>query len=473
MVLEDLGSTNGTYLNGEPLRGPQPLHAGDRIRIGDSEFSFERVKMLRIADQWYGSDLGLQRQGNEDSYFVRAPLFVVADGMGGAQAGEVASEMAVDSFTHGLPDGESVADGLVHVIEEANRRIHERSRTQTQRAGMGTTVTAAHVGEDTVTVAHVGDSRAYVVRDGELIRITRDHSLVAELVERGKLTEEQAETHPQRSVITRALGPEPSVQVDVFEYPAKAGDVFMVCSDGLTSMVREPALKPLMVGIEKPLEELGRSLIAAANEAGGRDNITVILFSLEEIDAPAGAAPAVAAEAAVEHRRRRHERVRHVLRRGRRRARARASAARRGRPSTGPRAPWRSPRCVHARGRSRRATPTRRRGAPPRRRRRRLITPGRLLTLGCVIGLLAAFWLATRQIYFVGVDESRGDVVTLYQGLPYDLPAGIRLYSPVQASGVTFQSVPARRKATFTDHKLRSKDDATSLLLALERGQLN
>jgi protein phosphatase len=233
--------------------------------------------MLRISDQWYGSDLGLQRQGNEDSYYVRAPLFVVADGMGGAQAGEVASEMAVESFGDGLPDGDPPAEGLKHIIEDANRRIYERSRTQQGRAGMGTTVTAAHVGENTVTIAHVGDSRCYVVRDGELIRLTTDHSLVAELVARGKLTEAQAETHPQRSVITRALGPEPSVQVDIREYDAKAGDLFMVCSDGLTSMVREPKLEPLMIGNEKPLADLGRELIAAANAAGGRDNITAIV----------------------------------------------------------------------------------------------------------------------------------------------------------------------------------------------------
>src|SRR4051794_7884259 len=233
--------------------------------------------MLRIADQWHGSDLGLQRQGNEDSLYVRAPLFVVADGMGGAQAGEVASEMAASAFSNGLPDDGPPADGLKHVIEDANRRIHELSRSQQGKAGMGTTVTAAYVGESQVTIAHVGDSRCYVVRSGELIRLTKDHSLVAELVERGKLTEAQAETHPQRSVITRALGPEPRVEVDVLVEPAQAGDLFMVCSDGLTSMVREPNLKPLMVGNEQPLEELGRSLIKAANDAGGRDNITVIL----------------------------------------------------------------------------------------------------------------------------------------------------------------------------------------------------
>ena len=112
------------------------------------------------------------------------------------------------------------------------------------------------------------------------------------------------------------------------------------------------------------------------------------------------------------------------------------------------------------------------RTAPSRRRRRRLVTPGRLLALGCVIGLLAAFWLATRQVYFVGVDESRGDVVTVYHGLPYDLPLGIALYSPVRHSGVTLQSVPVARRTTFTEHKLRSKDDAESLL-ALEQGKLS
>ena len=239
--------------------------------------------MLRISEQWVDSNLGLQRQGNEDNYFVRAPLFVVADGMGGAQAGEVASEMAVAAFDSGLPDGESPAEGLVSIIETANRNIHDRSRAEHQRAGMGTTVTAAYVGEDSVTVAHVGDSRCYLVRDGDLIRLTRDHSLVGELVARGKLTEEQAETHPQRSVITRALGPEPTVQVDVEVYPARGGDLFMVCSDGLTSMVHEPKLKPLLVNDTRPLDQIGPDLIAAANAAGGRDNITIVLFRLEEV----------------------------------------------------------------------------------------------------------------------------------------------------------------------------------------------
>src|SRR3954471_9595985 len=256
--------------------------------------------MLRISEQFHQSDLGRQRQGNEDNYFVRAPLFVVADGMGGAQAGEVASEIAVEAFDGGLPDG-SPAEALAEVIREANRRIHDRSRSDEQHSGMGTTCTAAYVGESDVTVAHVGDSRAYLLRDNELIRLTRDHSLVGELVARGKLTEEQAEAHPQRSVITRALGPEANVQVDVETFPARAGDVFLINSDGLTGMVGEAGVKPILERAES-LEQAGRELIAAANEAGGRDNITVVLFRLDEVaSGERGEAAAAAAAEAEEH----------------------------------------------------------------------------------------------------------------------------------------------------------------------------
>src|SRR5215208_193183 len=246
--------------------------------------------MLRIAEHFHDSDLGRQRQGNEDNYYVRAPLFVVADGMGGAQAGEVASEIAVRQFEGGLPDGEDPGEALAALIRAANARIHEQARSDAQHAGMGTTTTAAYLTGDTVVVAHVGDSRCYLLRDGDLIRLTRDHSLVGELVARGKLTEEQAESHPQRSVITRALGPEPQVEIDVDAFPARAGDLFLLCSDGLTSMVHEPQLKQLLGDGGRPLEQTGRALIAAANEAGGRDNITVILFRIEEVDERGAAA---------------------------------------------------------------------------------------------------------------------------------------------------------------------------------------
>jgi protein phosphatase len=389
--------------------------------------------VLRISEHFHASDLGRQRQGNEDSFFVRAPLFVVADGMGGAQAGEVASEMAVESFDRGLPDG-SPAEGLVQVIEDANRRIHDRSRAESQRAGMGTTVTAAYVGEQEVTIAHVGDSRAYLLRDGKLARLTRDHSLVGELVARGKLTEEQAESHPQRSVITRALGPEPDVQVDVDSYQARAGDVFMVCSDGLTSMVPEARVTEILVEADS-LEHAGRELIAAANDAGGRDNITVILFRLDEV---AGAETVAAPD---------YETVKPPDDGGSARTSTMEVARPRAQPIEEP--------------------PPRTAPLPGARRR----VPGAAIAIVAVLLIVGAgLWAASRAVYFVGVDDAGS--ITVYQGLPYDLPLGLELYDRYYTSGVTLAQVPERRRAVFTEHKLRSKDDAEDLVNELERGRI-
>jgi protein phosphatase len=432
--------------------------------------------MLRISEQWADSNLGLQRQGNEYNFFVRAPLFVVADGMGGAQAGEVASEMAVKEFDTGLPDGASPADGLVAVIERANRAIHDRSRAEHQKTGMGTTVTAAYVGEHTVTVAHVGDSRASLVRDGELTRLTEDHSLVGELVRRGKLTEQQAESHPQRSVITRALGPEPSVQVDVEEYDARGGDLFLVCSDGLTSMVHEDGLRPLLVSSDqRSLDELGTELIAAANKAGGRDNITVILFRLEEVPAAGSAAPA--AENGAELDEATHE---YATFTGDAAPEPRQGVTRpEGSASDAQEAEYRASgtvmlEAVRPKQPIEEGQPHAPPGTPPpaRRRRRRLVTPGRVLFFGAILGVLVALWLATREVYFVGVDEQRGNEITVYRGLPYDLPLGIELYSPVMSSGVTLELVPSDRRKVFTDHKLRKREDAEDLVSAAAQGKL-
>jgi serine/threonine protein phosphatase PrpC len=422
--------------------------------------------VLRISEQWHASDLGRQRQGNEDNYFVRAPLFVVADGMGGAQAGEVASQMAVASFDDGLPQG-SPADGLVHIIEDANKRIHERSRTEAQRAGMGTTVTAAYVGEDDVTIAHVGDSRAYVLRDGDLIRLTRDHSLVWELVERGKLTEEQAESHPQRSVITRALGPEPAVQVDVQTYNARVGDLFLLCSDGLTSMVPEARVKPILANAAS-LEQAGRELIGAANDAGGRDNITVVLFRLGDVGDGAAAASAASSETE-EYDTWEGEAV-GGPRQGTTRPEARASDEQE--------AEYRRTGTMALSTVRPRAQPIEEEPPPapepqPRRarRRRRRIPAALIVGVIALALILAGLWTASRAVYFVGADE-RTNVVTIYRGLPYELPFGIELYESYYQSGVTLQSIPTARRPTFTDHQLRSKDDAEDLVSRLERGQI-
>jgi PPM family protein phosphatase len=437
--------------------------------------------MLRIAEHFHDSDLVRQRQGNGDNYYVRAPLFVVADGMGGAQAGEVASEIAVRQFEGGLPDGQDPGQALAALIQEANARIHRQARSDAQHAGMGTTTTAAYLTGDTVVVAHVGDSRCYLLRDDDLIRLTRDHSLVDELIRRGKLTEEQAESHPQRSVITRALGPEPNVEVDVEAFPARAGDVFLLCSDGLTSMVHEPQLKQLLADRDRPLEQTGRMLIAAANDAGGRDNITVILFRVEEVDDRRATSetartteyetfegeaveprqgvtkPSSSATLAQEEDYRRHGTVAlQALAPGDPRAEEGGAAA----PAREP--PKRTAPLPDG--------PT---SPAPRRRRRRLRSPGALLlVLAVVLPLIVGGWLATRAVYFIGTDPDDGRTVAIFRGLPYELPFGIELYEHYYDSGVTLADVPPRRRDSITDHTLRSRDDAEDLVIALEKGEV-
>jgi len=228
------------------------------------------------------TDTGRKRRHNEDSYVCEPPLFAVADGMGGAQAGEVASGLAAAALREDRPEDSSGEDRVTALIQEANRRVYQRSSEDAAASGMGTTMTVALVEDGTIAFGHVGDSRAYMVREGGLEQLTDDHSLVAELVRSGKLSPEEAEVHPQRSVITRALGTDPNVDVDTFSIQTQPGDVFLLCSDGLTSMIDEGLI----------LEEVERhraDLIAAANRGGGEDNITVVAFEIVEkgaADAP-------------------------------------------------------------------------------------------------------------------------------------------------------------------------------------------
>jgi protein phosphatase len=393
--------------------------------------------VLRVADSWRDSDTGRQRRVNEDSFFARAPLFAVADGMGGAQAGEVASREAVQVLEHGLPDGrESAEERLAGLVKEANRRIHELSRSDDERAGMGTTLTTAYVTEEDLAVAHVGDSRLYCLRAGELQRLTRDHSLVEELVQEGKLTPEEADEHPQRSIITRALGPEPDVIVDHMTWQARPGDVYLLCSDGLTSMVAEARVGDVLRAAPS-LRDAGRALIDAANAAGGRDNITVVLFSVEEVrsalatqDAPATATHVPASTAAPTGR------------------------DGTGRASLAARRPPRAPRVEQHH----------------RRRRLGRLAKGVAIALVAITPILLGAWIAVRTVYFVGTDKQ--GFVTLYQGLPYDLPAGVALYSTRYTSGVPAQTLPPRVRETVGAHKMRSHDDAADLLKEMERGEL-
>jgi serine/threonine protein phosphatase PrpC len=226
------------------------------------------------------SNTGNKRRRNEDSFVVAPPLFAVADGMGGAQAGEVASKLAAAALKETDPGSAGGEERVVALIQEANRRVYERSNADPAASGMGTTITAALVEGTRVTFGHVGDSRAYLLRDGVMEQLTEDHSLVNELMKSGKLSPEEAETHPQRSVITRALGTDPDVDVDSFVVEAHAGDLFLICSDGLTTMVGDEDILELLERHHDDLDRAAKSLVAAANRAGGEDNITVVAFTI-------------------------------------------------------------------------------------------------------------------------------------------------------------------------------------------------
>ena len=227
------------------------------------------------------TDTGRKRRRNEDAFVVEPPLFAVADGMGGAQAGEIASRLAADALRDGATDGGG-EDRVVSLIQAANRRVYERSHEDAAASGMGTTVTVALVGNAGVSIGHVGDSRAYRIRDGALEQLTEDHSLVAELIRSGQLSPEEAERHPQRSVITRALGTDPDVDVDVFTVESRHGDVFMLCSDGLTTMVPDDEILSVVEESRDDLKAAAKQLVGRANRGGGEDNITVVFFEIVE-----------------------------------------------------------------------------------------------------------------------------------------------------------------------------------------------
>jgi protein phosphatase len=392
--------------------------------------------MLRVAEHAELTDTGRQRRANEDAFLARAPLFAVADGMGGAQAGEVASATAIEVLSGGLGEGESVEQRLSESVRQANSQIHALSVADDERAGMGTTVTAAYIGENNVTLVHVGDSRCYRWRDGTLERLTDDHSLVEEMVRQGQLTEEQALDHPQRSIITRALGPESVVEPDAQTVGARDGDLLLLCSDGLSTMISDEQIAKVLAH-DEPLKATTHALVAAANEAGGRDNITVVLMRLEVLgDADANDIEATqvgldigklpVAKATVG---------------------ATAAAA-----SVERRVP-RDPR------------------APAAKRRRRWKPGiGTVLALFVAALLLSGVYFASQAIYFVGAD--REGFVSVYQGIPYELPLGINLYREDYISGINLSQLPVSERTTITEHSLRSRSDADDLVRQLELGRL-
>jgi protein phosphatase len=372
---------------------------------------------LAIVDSAGVTQTGNVRRSNEDSYLMRSPLFMVADGMGGAQAGEIASRMCAEAFAQADLIGPAATDVLRETIRVANSRILERSRSDPDAAGMGTTVTAAFMDEGgTIAFAHVGDSRAYLLRDGSLQRLSDDHSLVGELVRKGELSETDAEHHPQRSVITRALGTDESVEVDTFEVRAQDGDVFLLCSDGLNTMVPEPAIADIMAGGDAAAA-IARDLVRAALAGGGEDNVTAIVFRIGETSADAEAQAAASADGRT-----------HILPAGLEDDETEEDD-----------------------------------GGGPRAR-----TIAAVLGAGVfAVALAVAAVVGLRESHFIGADTATGRVA-VYQGVPIDLPFGVHLYHVVYESTLSYATLTPRQRKTLFDHTLRSDSGAMSTLRPYE-----
>jgi protein phosphatase len=395
---------------------------------------------MRLGESAGKTDPGRVRRRNEDAFVVDPPLFAVADGMGGAQAGEVASRLAAAAFREYREADELAPEERVRaIIKEANRRIYDRARTDSEVSGMGTTVTAALLTDGRVVIGHVGDSRAYRIRNGRLEQLTDDHSLVADLMRSGRLTAEEAEGHPQRSVITRALGTDPDVDVDTLVIEVEAGDLFLLCSDGLSTMVSD---SEVLQTVERAatLDEAARDLVRAANTGGGEDNVTVVLFRLdpeeaieETLVAPVAGADAVESEQESD--------LEDTLT---------------GLPPVAPATtvePAAAPEPAPERPRRRR----------PRWRRRILWAA---LGLGFVALLLGAALYGLSRAYFVGADENGS--VTVYQGVPFDLSDGVGLYRERYVSRLqSAQLAPDERSALF-DHELLSYDQARARVAEYE-----
>ncbi len=393
---------------------------------------------MRLGESAGRTHPGKVRRRNEDSYVLDPPLFAVADGMGGAQAGEVASRLTAAAFREFHEADRLPPDERLHaIIQEANRRIYDRAHAESDFSGMGTTVTAALLTGGRVTIGHVGDSRAYRIRNGELEQLTDDHSLVGDLMRSGRLTPEEADAHPQRSVITRALGTDREVDVDTLAIEAEPGDLFLLCSDGLTTMVADDDILGILAAAPT-LDDAARALVRAANTEGGEDNVTVVLFRVEgdEHVEETLAAPLAAAEGNGQGDTNDLEDTLTDLQ-----------------PVAAP-APALDPA----------PSPPR----PPRRKRRRwarrLFVV--LLVLGFVALLLGGALYGISRAYFVGADE-QGNVV-IYQGVPFDLTESTGLYRARYVSRLQASQLSEEERASLFDHELVSYDRARARVAVYE-----
>jgi serine/threonine protein phosphatase PrpC len=388
---------------------------------------------MRLGESAGRTDPGRVRRRNEDAFVLDPPLFAVADGMGGAQAGEVASRLAAAAFReYHEADRLAPDQRLQAIIQEANRRIFERARADSDVSGMGTTVTAALLTGRRLTLGHVGDSRAYRIRDGELEQLTEDHSLVGDLMRSGRLTPEEADSHPQRSVITRALGTDPEVSIDTITVDAEPGDLFLLCSDGLTTMVTDEDILGIL-SAAPTLDDAARELVRAANTGGGEDNVTVVLFRVEGDEAEETlVAPAIEGNGQGDP-----DELEDTLTNLQP-----VAAAKPVKPTVSP-------------------------AKPPKKKPRwgRQILWA-LLVLGFVALLLGGALFGLSRAYFVGADE-QGNVV-VYQGVPFDLTSGTGLYRERYVSRLKASQLSPEERAALFDHELVSYDRARARVAIYE-----
>jgi PPM family protein phosphatase len=369
------------------------------------------------------TDTGRRRRQNEDAYVCDPPLFVIADGMGGAQAGEIASHLAASSAKRAERDKPTEEADVVQLIQDANRSVYERARADESTSGMGTTMTVALVAGDTVRFGHVGDSRAYLIRDHTLEQLTEDHSLVGELIRSGRLSPEEAEDHPHRSVITRVLGTDPEVDVDSFSVGTKPGDLFMLCSDGLTSMVDDARILEVLEGQRGDVKAAAQALVDEANAHGGDDNITVILFQIASLDDTVelpGTVVTPERAADDEDTLGEEDQVPIVQR------------------TVAAQAP-----------------------APKKRRRLswKVVLAIALVLIAAAVGG-AVYGLSRAN--FVGVDKN--GYVAVYQGVPWNLPFDIHLYREVYTSRLLAAELSRPGRKKLFDHTLRSRSDAENVV---------
>jgi PPM family protein phosphatase len=374
---------------------------------------------------------GKVRQNNEDSLLVGEgrdrSLFAVADGIGGFEAGEVASSITIEVLREMEPD-----DSFEEAVREANRRILDSARRDEKRSGMGTTVVAVRFSgtqeDPQAEVAHVGDSRAYLLRGGELRPLTEDHSLVAELVRSGDLTRAQAAEHPQRNLITRALGADEDVKVDTTTLAVQEGDRFVLCSDGLSDMVSEDTLAVLLEEYPGNPETTAMRLVDAALDGGGVDNITVVVVDVKDrqedetrrgMPEAASAGTTTHPPAAVP--------TQETSRRGRRRSEA------------------------HSRS--------------PQRGKRKMGTFGKIVR---GVAILLVIVVAAMPVYLWGVSQYYlgfdGDEVVIYNGLPEEYTLGLTLNSEVERTGLRRDEIQEPYRDRIESHELRTREEAENIV---------